>query len=499
MNKFTILFLTLFLALPMAMKADSAKEKKDDTRYLVGAVPEVDGKVVFSKEFQIPGMSQAQIYDTMTKWMDERLKENKNIDSRIVFSDEAKGTIAGVGEEWIVFSSSALSLDRTLVNYQITVTCKPGNCLVELEKIRFTYRETEKYKAEEWITDKYALNKAKTKLVRGLAKWRRKTVDFADDMFMDVAVAFGAPDTRPKTEKKKKEEEQQKPSVVAAAGPIVIGQGGKVTTTESAQTTIPAATLTPATPATKVASDASGYTEIDLKQIPGEVYALMGSGKLVISIGKDEFNMTNMTANAGGALGYQSGKAVAYCTLSPDQPYDAIEKADSYTLKLYAPNQTTPSAVIECKKMPSQTTPQAGQPRTYVGEIVKLATMEIKSKFDHFNINVTNLERSIAFYEKALGLKEHHRKEASDGSFTLVYLTDNETGFLLELTWLKDHTAPYELGENESHLCFRVAGDYDAIRAYHKEMNCVCFENTAMGLYFINDPDDYWIEILPQK
>ena len=57
--------------------------------------------------------------------------------------------------------------------------------------------------------------------------------------------------------------------------------------------------------------------------------------------------------------------------------------------------------------------------------------MEIKSKFDHFNINVTNLERSIAFYEKALGLKEHHRKESSDGSFTLVYLTDGSTGFLL--------------------------------------------------------------------
>ena len=368
MNKFTILFLTLFLALPMAMKAASAKEKQDDTRYLAGAVPEVEGKVVFSKEFQIPGMSQAQIYDTMTKWMDERLKENQNIDSRIVFSDEAKGTIAGIGEEWIVFKSSALSLDRTLMNYQITVTCKPGNCLVELEKLRFTYRETEKYKAEEWITDKYALNKTKTKLIRGLAKWRRKTVDFADDLFMDVAVAFGAPDTRPKTEKKKKEEEQ-KPSIVTAEGPIVISGADKktdvkVTTGEPAQTTVPAATLTPATPA--------GKASADLKQIPGEVYALMGSGKLVISIGKDEFNMTNMTANAGGALGYQSGKAVAYCTLSPDQAYDAIEKADSYTLKLYAPNQTTPSAVIECKKMPSQTTPQAGQPRTYVGEIVKL-------------------------------------------------------------------------------------------------------------------------------
>ena len=351
MNKLTILFLTMLLTcLPMAMRADSHKEKR------------VDGKVVFSKEFQIPGMSQKQIYDTVMKWMNKRLKENNNPDSRVVFSDEAQGTIAGVGEEWITFYSSALSLDRTWVNYQITVTCKPGSCLVELEKIRFTYRET----------DEYALNKSKTKLVRGLAKWRRKTVDFADDIFMDVAVAFGAPDTRPKSEKKKKEEEAQKPSIVAAAGPVVIGQGGKVTTTEPAQATVPAATLTPATPVGKASADMPGYTEIDLKQIPGDVYALMGNGKLVISIGKDEFNMTNMTANAGGALGYQNGKAVAYCTLSADQPYEAIEKADTYTLKLYAPNQTAPSAVIKCKKLPSQTAPQAGQPRTYVGEIVKL-------------------------------------------------------------------------------------------------------------------------------
>lgn len=87
--------------------------------------------------------------------------------------------------------------------------------------------------------------------------------------------------------------------------------------------------------------------------------------------------------------------------------------------------------------------------------------MEIKGRFDHFNINVTNLEKSIQFYEKALGLHESHRKEAADGSFILVYLTDGCTGFSLELTWLRDHTEAYELGENESHLCLRVAGDYD--------------------------------------
>lgn len=125
--------------------------------------------------------------------------------------------------------------------------------------------------------------------------------------------------------------------------------------------------------------------------------------------------------------------------------------------------------------------------------------MEIKARFDHFNINVLDLQRSIAFYEKALGLKEHHRKEASDGSFILVYLADDQENFLLELTWLRDRQDAYELGDNESHLCFRVTGDYDAVRAYHKEMGCVCFENEAMGLYFINDPDDYWIEVLPMK
>ena len=125
--------------------------------------------------------------------------------------------------------------------------------------------------------------------------------------------------------------------------------------------------------------------------------------------------------------------------------------------------------------------------------------MEIKSRFDHFNINVLDLERSIAFYNKALGLKEHHRKEAVVGFFVFVYLTDDQTGFLLELSWLKDRNEPYELVDNESHLCFRVAGDYDEVRKFHKEMDCVCYENTAMGLYFINDPDDYRIEILPAK
>ena len=124
--------------------------------------------------------------------------------------------------------------------------------------------------------------------------------------------------------------------------------------------------------------------------------------------------------------------------------------------------------------------------------------MEVKGRFDHFNFNVLDLDRSIRFYEEALGLKEVRRMEAPDGSFILVYMGEEKTGFLLELTWLRDRKEPYDLGEGEFHLCMRVPGDYDAVRAYHKQMDCVCYENTDMGLYFISDPDGYWIEILPE-
>ena len=125
--------------------------------------------------------------------------------------------------------------------------------------------------------------------------------------------------------------------------------------------------------------------------------------------------------------------------------------------------------------------------------------METKARFDHFNFNVFDLEKSLAFYEKALGLKEVRRKVASDESFILVYLGDTEGHFTLELTWLRDRTEAYNLGECEYHLCVRVPGDYAATREYHREMGCIAYENHDMGLYFITDPDGYWIEVLPVK
>ena len=118
--------------------------------------------------------------------------------------------------------------------------------------------------------------------------------------------------------------------------------------------------------------------------------------------------------------------------------------------------------------------------------------------FNHFNFNVFDLERSLKFYDEAFGLKPVREKTASDGSFRLVYLGDGVTDFQLELTWLRDRTEPYDLGEQEFHLAF-VAQDMAAAHEKHDKMGCICFENPSIGIYFVEDPDGYWIEVIPPR
>ncbi len=119
-------------------------------------------------------------------------------------------------------------------------------------------------------------------------------------------------------------------------------------------------------------------------------------------------------------------------------------------------------------------------------------------QFNHFNFNVCDLDRSIQFYKEALELEVVREKPASDGSYKIIYLGDGETNFRLELTWLKDHPQPYDLGEQEFHLAF-LTDRYDELHQRHQAMGCICYENTAMGLYFLEDPDGYWIEIIPVR
>lgn len=122
----------------------------------------------------------------------------------------------------------------------------------------------------------------------------------------------------------------------------------------------------------------------------------------------------------------------------------------------------------------------------------------MKFKMVHENYNVSDLQRSLDFYRDALGLTEVRRKEADDGSFVIVYVANDAADFELELTWLREHPQKYDLGECEFHLAFSVA-DMEAAHEKHAQMGCICYENKAMGIYFICDPDGYWLEIVPER
>ena len=115
----------------------------------------------------------------------------------------------------------------------------------------------------------------------------------------------------------------------------------------------------------------------------------------------------------------------------------------------------------------------------------------------HTNINVFDLDASIDFYQKALGLSVKRVKE-NPGKFKIAFLQDDRSSCQLELTWYRNRKNPYNLGDNEIHIGFRT-DNYEEALVHHRDMGCVCFENEKFGVYFIEDPDGYWMEIVPVR
>lgn len=122
----------------------------------------------------------------------------------------------------------------------------------------------------------------------------------------------------------------------------------------------------------------------------------------------------------------------------------------------------------------------------------------MKAKMVHECIHVLDLDKSLAFYEKALGLKVIDRMGPDDGSWENVFIGNDESDFQMELTWNRGRTEPYNNGGRDTHLAFEV-DDIEAFRTVHEEMDCICFVNEKMGLYFIEDPDGCWLEIVPAR
>ena len=192
------LFIAILMAMPLIASAqdntweriEQAQVVKDnpDAKYLVdGAVPVVDGVVCWQTTINAPGKTAKQIYDILYKQMDKMVNEpNQIANSAIVQDDKEKHELGAIFHEWLVFKNSTLSLDRTQLNFQLMVKYADGKADVKITHITYDYdleRKPVHYKAEEWITDKYAVNKKHTNLYPISAKFRRKTIDRKDFIF----------------------------------------------------------------------------------------------------------------------------------------------------------------------------------------------------------------------------------------------------------------------------------------------------------------------------
>lgn len=311
---------------------------QNEERYLAGAVPVKDGKVVFSKEINVATLSKGQIYDILLKWAQANFNSDSN---RIVYTNETNGEIAVVGEDHLEFSRTALSLDRALMSYRLLMMCEDHLCRIEITGIRYKYnvsyqREPEKYVAEEWITDELALNKKKDKLNRVTGKFRRMTIDFVDKMFDSAASVLGVV---PATS-------------VAPVAPVA-----------------PATPLVPATPVTPQTMK-EGFVSFEANKIPNTIIQMLPDNIMKIATGENAENQD--TNGVWKGLGNMFGKSIASISVNPSGAvYKSIGNDGIYTISFT--KKEAPSdgewMIIECRKQGE--TSEGGQ-KTIIGEVLNV-------------------------------------------------------------------------------------------------------------------------------
>lgn len=316
MKKTLLLFLLCF---PLCLTA------QDDSKYLAGAVPVVDGKVVFTKTIDVPGASKNAVFGRIIEWAKKRFVTDDTQKGRVLYSDETKGDIACYGEEYLTFNQSALSIDRTLVTYQTIITTEDGRCNLKVTAIHYRYNvstknEPERYSAEEIITDKYTLNKAKDKIYKKIGKFRIFTIDMVEKIFDDATAALGVGQPTATTA------QTTYATVAKPAAPAT-------PSTPAPQRTANIPTLTD-TPMTASPAIMAGYRRIAPDKIPGNVIKLISEDWMLITAGNDS-QYNTMTASWGG-LGELYNKPVSICFIRPSRyTYEFMERGDYYTLSFY--------------------------------------------------------------------------------------------------------------------------------------------------------------------
>jgi len=327
MKKYLLL---LAICIPVFLSA------QNEPRYLAGAIPLEDGKVVFTKEISVPGLTQDQLFEKLLSWAQTRYNSKE---SRVAFSDKAKGDIAVMALDTLVFSRSALSLDQSEISYRVIMACEGDRCTLKFSNIRYEYnvsykREPEKYVAEELITDKYALSKNKLNRLNG--KFRRETINLVDETFEDAEKALG---------------------INTAAAPIAQAQ-----TSVAVQPTVESRVevTSPVTVSTK-----EGYMAFTPDKVPQSIVALLAESPARLTpAGKEDLKETNITWKG---LSTMFGKTVATLSLSAES--QAYKQTDGvYTVSfLKEPTDETPWMIIECRKQGETT---EGSQKTIIGEVL---------------------------------------------------------------------------------------------------------------------------------
>lgn len=330
------IFLFFLLCIPFFAVA------QNDEKYLEGAITMHDGKVTFSTEMNIPSMPQAQVYGALLDWANNRFQPNEKLKARVLYQNPEEGSIAAGGEEYIVFSSSALSLDRTRIYYQLRIMCENAKCNVTMTRIRYWYDEArdggEKYDAEQWITDERALNKSKTKLTPITGKFRRKTIDLKDELFKEIQNVLG----------------NKMIELGLQAAPVTLESKVQVVSAQPVQGKTPVQP-TSVIPASKEVVENQPEPESPVETTSDEESLIAQAVRITITAGNDE--QFEISKECWGGFGELFGKKATFCLIDTQKTMGnmLMVQSENYKISFYSANNTQPPVVIHCKKLMAQT------------------------------------------------------------------------------------------------------------------------------------------------
>lgn len=327
-----------------------------DSKYLEGAIPLDEGKVTFTNEIKAPGMTQEQVYETILRWASQRYQPQEKLHARILYSNAEQGNIVAGGEEYIIFSSSALSLDKSRIYYHLNLSCSKETCLFNMTRIRYWYEEErkggEKFTAEERITDEIALNKNKTKLYPIIGKFRVGTIDLKDKLINEIQTALN--------------------NEMIALG---------LTITSTTTTKAPVETNTPSPE--EISPSQKEITPAQTSQKPDLETCISQATRITLTAGNDE--QFELGKESWGGFSELLGKKIGYCLIDAQKTMgnQLMAQSEHYAIAFYLSGNQEPCTIIRCKKMMQQQVdgneakklnPNARTEKSYyvyIGEILK--------------------------------------------------------------------------------------------------------------------------------